>query len=134
MERDKIYFGFPVSFFNTETESELVKIIKREFPGYDVENPNQEHHQQGYQRYKEAGERGMDYFFKEVLPNMAGGVFLPFEDGMLGAGVYGEAEFLATAEKDIYEISLTGEVKRLDLDESRKLSIEETRERVYGKK
>ena len=51
---------------------------------------------------------------------------------MLGAGVYGEAEFLADAGKPIYEISIGGVITRLELDESRRLSVEETRKRIRG--
>ncbi|MBT4322201.1 hypothetical protein HOD53_03380 [Candidatus Woesearchaeota archaeon] len=128
----KMYFGHPVNTYGTEQESELVEKIKKVFPGHEVENPNQPHHEEGYQARKSRGERGRDYYFKDVLPNMDAGTFLPFEDDMLGAGVYGEAEFLADAGKPIYEISIGGVITRLELDESRRLSVEETRKRIRG--
>jgi hypothetical protein len=65
---------------------------------------------------------------------MAAGIFLPFEDGMFGAGVYGEAEFIVDDSKLIYEIDFAGNIERMFLDSTRKLSVPETRERVYGKK
>ncbi len=76
----------------------------------------------------------MLYFFEEVLPMMDEGVFLPFDDGMFGAGVYKEAKFLEDAGKRIWEIDVEGGLSELVLDESRKLSVEETRERVYPEK
>ena len=129
---EKIYFGHPINYYNTDKESELIRIIQFIMPEYEIENPNQPHHQAGYQRWKEKGERGMRYYFEEVLPNMDAGIFLAFDDGMFGAGVFGEAEFLYKDDKPIYEISLDGEISDLVLDESRFLSIEETRKRVHN--
>jgi hypothetical protein len=130
-EKARIYFGHPVNFYNIPKELELIKIIEKEFPLFIVENPNQPHHQEGYQRYKRETGKGMDYYFREVLPKMAVGIFLPFEDGKFGAGVFGEAEFLYNREKLIYEINLDGKTNPLSLDFSKKLSIDETRKRVY---
>ena len=129
--KPSIYFGHPISFYDIPLEIELVKIIERELPTFQVENPNQPHHQEGYQRYSKQG-RGMDYFFQEVLPATSAGVFLTFEDGNFGAGVFGEAEFLHQQGKPIYEISIDGVINSMSLDFARKLSIEETRARVYG--
>jgi hypothetical protein len=131
---NRIYFGHPVNFYGTPKEEDLVRIIERHFPQYLVENPNQPHHQAGYREWKERTGNGMDYYFQKVLPGMAAGIFLPFEDGMIGAGVYGEAEFLAANGKPLHEISLEGAIRGLALDPARKLSIEETKLRVYGKR
>ncbi len=126
-----IYFGHPVNFYNTDKEEELIAIIEKEMPEYEIENPNQQHHQEWYQRCKTVLGNGMLYYFNEVLPKMETGIFLPFEDGMFGAGVYGEAKFLSNPYRDIYEISLDGAINPLVLDEIRCLSIEETKKRVY---
>lgn len=130
-EKPKMYFGHPVNVYNTHQEVQLVDIIKRAFPQYAIENPNQLRHQQGYQRFKKEQGNGMQYYFTQVLPNMAAGIFLPFEDDMFGAGVYGEAKFLAEHNKPIWEISFDGGISILKLSDSRALSIEETRKRVY---
>ena len=132
MEIPRIYFGHPINCYDVPLEIELIKIIEREFPTFQVENPNRPHHQEGYRRYSRQG-RGMDYFFQEVLPGMAAGVFLPFEDGMFGAGVWGEAEFLHRQAKPIYEISVEGTIGNMVFDLARKLPVEETRARVYHK-
>jgi hypothetical protein len=130
---ERIYFGHPVNTYNTPLEKELIAIIAEAFPEYTVENPNQEHHQRGYQDWKARCGNGMRYYFEEVLPKMAAGAFLPFEDGFWGAGVYGEAEFLKTLGRPIYTVSWRKEISLAFLDPARCLSIEATRERVYKK-
>jgi hypothetical protein len=138
-EKEKIYFGHPANSYNTEDESRLVAIIKERLP-YDVENPNQEHHQKGYRKYKANPKykNGMEYYYQNVLPHMAAGVFLPFKDGMFGAGVVHEAEFLDGRGKPIYQIDWDGKIEIMSLNsivkQGRVLSIEETRERIYKAK
>jgi len=130
----KVYFGHPVNIYGTTAEQLLINAIQKGFPGWHIENPNQPQHGEGYQRFKVEKGNGMLYFFEEVLPQMDAGVFLPFDDGMFGAGVYKEAQFLIDARKPVYEIDQDGGLSNLVLNETRKLSIEETRARVYGKK
>src|SRR3989338_10132895 len=132
--KPKIYFGHTVDIYNTPKERELVAIIEKAFLQYDVENPNHPVHEEGYQTYKTEKGSGMKYYFEKVLPSMAAGVFQPFADGKFGAGVFGEAKFLHEQGKPVYEITLEGVVRKLELDASRTLSVEETRARVYGKK
>ena len=75
----------------------------------------------------------MDYYREVVLPNCDSGIFLPFEDGMFGAGVFGEAEELYRHRKPIWEITQEGIIYPLPvLDRMKRLSIAETRKRVYG--
>lgn len=138
--KKKIYFGHPVNFyegseFNTHgnKESELIKIISRRFPEYKIENPNQPPHQRNYVKWKEEKGNGMKYYFEKVLPKMNAGIFLCFEDGMFGKGVFGEAENLWKRKKDIWEINPEGRIRRMFPKPSLCLSYEETRKRVYGK-
>jgi hypothetical protein len=131
--KPRIYFGHTVDIYNTPKEQELVERIQRELPQYEIENPNQPHHGEGYKRYTAQTGRGMNYFFQEVLPSMEAGVFQPFADGKFGAGVFGEAKFLAERGKPLWEITLEGKVSSLELDPARALSVEETRARVYKK-
>ncbi len=123
----KVYFGHPINTYDTTFETLLINSIKRGFPEWYVENPNQECHDEGYKEF------GMTYFFEEVLPEMNAGVFLAFDDGMFSSGVYEEAEFLVKKGLPVYEIDGDGGLTDLVLDESRKLSIEDTRKRVYKK-
>jgi hypothetical protein len=126
----KIYFGHPLSEYGTRREKELSKIIEDQFPKYVVENPNQEKHQQGYINFKLRKGNGMRYFYEKVLPFMDAGIFLLFQDGKLGAGVYAEAEFLNKLGKPIYQIDHDGEISDLVLDPSSRLTIAQTVERL----
>lgn len=107
---EKIYFGHPINFYNTEKEYELIEIIKKRFPQFILENPNQLNHQERYNKYKERTGNGMDYFFREVLPLIDRGIFLSFEDRMFSIGVFREAKFLDKLGKLIYEINLEGQI------------------------
>ena len=129
-----LYFGHPINFYNTPKEVELIRVISAQFPQYAIENPNQPHHQQGYQKWKAEKGNGMRYYFEEVLPGMAAGVFLTFADGMFGKGVFGEAEFISARGNPIWEINLEGQIRAMMLDTQRMLTIEQTRERIYPKK
>lgn len=127
----KIYFGHPINTYGTELEVKLMAILVDTFPNWIIENPNQEHHQEGYQRWKKEHGNGMDYYYKEVLPRCNAGIFLPFRDGKWGAGVFGEAEFLAKLGLPIFKITYTGLVTRADnLIDIPTLSINETRKRI----
>jgi len=131
----KLYFGHPVSVYGVESETKLLGIIEREFRGWEVENPNQQKHQDGYQLWKRNTGRGMDYYFREVLPKCDGGIFLPFKDGKWGAGVFGECEFLRRNTKPTWEITHNGVISLIIFWEpvqKRVLSVEETRARVYS--
>lgn len=127
----RVYFGHPINTYNTGYERYLEVIIKSSFKGgWKLENPNQAKHSIGYKNYKKEYGDGMLYYMAEVLPFMDAGVFLSFDDGMFGAGVYTEAQFIKNNSKPIYEIS-NGIITDLDLDSSRRLSVSDTRSRVY---
>ena len=75
----------------------------------------------------------MKYYFDAILPYMKAGIALPFEDGMWGAGIFGEMEFLRDRGKPIWEIRESGIITFIhELDQSKKLSIDETKKRVYA--
>ena len=128
---EKIYFGHAIDIYDTDLEEELVRHIETQFPQYAVETPNQERHKERYKAWKLANCNGMQYFCNEVLPKMRAGVFLPFCNGKFGAGVYSEAKSLSDRGRPIYEIDLEGKISAMELDDSRALTVEETRERVY---
>jgi len=132
MEKSKIYFGHPINFYNTQKEKSLIESIHANFAGFEVVSPHEKFHQMRYQHYKNSRGDGMAYFFEEVLPQMDAGVFLAFEDGMFGRGAFREANFLNRLKKPVYEIKLEGIILPLQVDDSRMLSVEETRKRVYG--
>ena len=132
--RPILYFGHPVNTYNTELEKILIAKILRTFPNCIVENPNQEKHRIGYERWKIKTGNGMTYYFSEVLPFCHGGIFLPFRDGAWGAGVYGEAEFFASknGSSKVLEIDWKAQVRMVRLESAVRLTVQETRRRVYG--
>lgn len=94
----KIYFAHPVNVYGTEIEKQGLELLEVVFPGQEIENPNQPHHQKGYaewsKRQKEKDtHKGMNYFFEEVLPSCAGCAAMPFLDMRFGLGVVGEAKW-----------------------------------------
>jgi len=134
---ESIYFAHPIDIYNTYYEKLLAEQLFSLFPKKNIYNPNQKHNQENYKLWKEETGSGMNYYFDVVLPNknIVGGVYLPFEDGMIGAGIFGEMEKLHELDKPIFEIKTPKIIEKINkLDISRKLSVEQTRERVYAKK
>jgi len=82
-----------------------MKLIAHTFPGVEIENPNQPHHQVGYDKYarrqqdSHIGHKGMGYFWDEVLPGCDGCVAMPFLDGRMGIGVNGEVQWFIKNER-----------------------------------
>jgi len=129
--RKKIYFGHPMNTYGTPLEARLLAAIELAFPWMYIENPNQPRHQEGCRRQEAETGNPMRYFFEKVLPGCRAGIFLPFRDGMWGAGVFGEAIVLMEQECPIWEISPGGVIARIcDLDGSLELSIDETLARI----
>jgi len=124
-----VWFAYPKIYWDTEREQKLIKSIRSKLKKCYVETANVSGHEKSYRKWKKDTGNGMQYYFKCVLPRMDAGVYMPFEDGMFGAGAYEEAEILDRNEKSIYEINLRGKIKELVLDESRRLSIDDTRKR-----
>mgnify|MGYP001562707402 FL=1 len=128
--KGRIYFGHPINTYDTQLERFLLAQIAACFPNLEIENPNQKHHADGYRRYSASGGKGMDYYFREVLPACTEGIFLPFRDGAWGAGVFGEAKYLADRGCPICQMTHEGFISSVDLDSIRALTVEETRFRI----
>jgi hypothetical protein len=135
MDKIKIYFGHPMNTYDTVLEIDLILAINRFSPDYEIENPNQKHHQDGCRKYEIETGNVMEYFYKEVLPLCeGGGIFLPFRDGMWGAGVFGEASWMLKNGLPIWEINSDCVIKKLEyLDIKKALTIEQTIFRVFKK-
>ncbi|MBI5046099.1 MAG: hypothetical protein HZC14_03840 [Candidatus Niyogibacteria bacterium] len=125
-----LYFGHPINTYDTELEKQLLKAISEIFPGWSIENPNQKHHQAGYEYFLKLTGHEMEYFYKEVLPKCHAGIFLPFRDGKWGAGVFKEAAFMASRKRPIYQITADGVITEVILKDDQMLSVEETRSRI----
>jgi len=129
---NSLYFAHPIIFFNTELEELFVRKIIDFFPDYNLESPNQKHHQENYRFWKEKFGNGMEYYLGVVLPRMKAGIGLPFEDGMHGAGVFGELKCLYQMGKPIWEIGFNTKIRRISsIDELKALSLDETIKRIH---
>ena len=135
-----IYFGHPIITYDTEIERQLLNAIHSIYPADIIENPNQPHHKSNYFTWRDKpGETGMDYFYKEVLPNCDEGVFLAFRDGKWGSGVFGEARAMDRAGKKIYEIYVGRDMLYIapmiiSVASNHALTIKETRARTHDSK
>ena len=113
MEGNKIYFAHAVNTYDTPLEAAVMQLIAHCLTDGDqegIENPNQPHHQKGYR------DRGMGYFFEEVLPYCGGGcVAMPFLDGRMGLGVAGEAKRFLEAVKAVWMVEPTRMPNHADL-------------------
>lgn len=128
----KLYFAHPVNVYNTPLEQRLLRELSIIFPAWEVENPNQPHHQEGYKKWKKDKGNGMLYYFEDVLPKMDGGIGLVFPDEKFGKGVAGELEFLIKAGKLCWEMNQYGAfLSILSIPQERILSVEETKQRIY---
>ncbi len=65
--KPKMYFGHPINTYGTELEKKLIEIIFKAFPQYEIEDPGQKHHSDGYRHWKETTGNGMNYFCSEVI-------------------------------------------------------------------
>lgn len=130
---DRLYFMHPINTYGTPLEKRCLGIIRARLPGWDIENPNTEAHDAGYRRYAAMeGKIGMDYFTEVVLPGMGGGVFLAFRDGMVGAGIWKEVDWLNERRLPVWEIlPASGSIHLVgDIPEGRRLDVQGTRERI----
>lgn len=109
-------------------------MIKIRFgPDWKIENPNQPHHQEGCNAYKNMPDKNvMDYFYEKVLPSCDACIGLPFGDGKFGKGVYGEMEWFRNLNRLVYIIQPNGYISApiTFMSQHQGLSIEETRARV----
>lgn len=91
----RAYFAHPVTDYGTEREEIAVGDIQ--FGGWQVENPNQPHHQRGYEN------EGMRYF-ERVVQSCDALVFLRFPNGAIGAGVGKEIDAAMGSGIPVFEL------------------------------
>lgn len=90
----KVYFAHPITDYETGRERRALDGMVAQ--GWQVENPNQPHHQEGYQR------EGMEYF-QRLAAACDALVFMRFPNGAIGAGVGKEIGAARGAGIPVYE-------------------------------
>ncbi|NOS67782.1 MAG: hypothetical protein HOO67_05475 [Candidatus Peribacteraceae bacterium] len=124
----KIYFAHPVTSYGTPIEQRVLdelRLIK-----FQVVNPNTPEHQENYQRLPR--EQAFEYFLT-LARTCDACVFIPFEDGTIGSGVFKELETFFERGLKVYEFySKVWPFVQRDLEQlrDRALTIEETREKI----
>ncbi|MBI1974640.1 MAG: hypothetical protein HYS51_02220 [Candidatus Zambryskibacteria bacterium] len=137
-KRLEIYFAHTLNTYDTPLEEALRQLIAHTFRGIreiKIEDPNQPHHQEGYERFKreqpadkDGKHGGMNYFYEIVLKPMltadaqSACVCQTFLDGKWGSGVAGEARKFILAGKPIWEIkSCKAQRTKIAVETNRKL-------------
>lgn len=119
---DKVYFAHPVSDYGTDREKLCLDVLNEKFK--NILNPNQPVHNEAYLVY------GMSYF-EDLVKSCSSLVAVAFADGEWGMGVWREAEEMARSGRTVFQLTPeTGEIKQVDINDIRPLSVNETRRRV----
>lgn len=90
----KIYFAHPITDYGKQREGNVLTWLEAD--GWEVENPNQPHHQVGYDQ------GGMEYF-QRLASECDALVFTRFPDGSIGAGVGKEIDAAQASGRPVYE-------------------------------
>lgn len=141
MPHESLYFAHPINTYGTELEKYLLDALRGCGLARRIVNPNTpQHHAACHLLMDDGAKWGMDYFTSQVLPSCAALVFFAFGDGKISAGVALEIETAMLQGSSIYEITTHIEgttirpLRGSDFEalHTRRLSIEETRERLYA--
>ena len=117
------YFPHPINLYDTPLERSLVLLIADHFniAANAVENPNQPHHEEGYQQYAKRAKqaatnhKGMSYLYDEVLPYCDGSTVMPFLDGRMAIGTAGETNWYIKEGLPVFAIFATREITSAEL-------------------
>lgn len=127
-----VYFAHPINTYKTEIEINCLQLIKDKF-GDNIMNPSDDLIQKHLQEYRQEYPNDYMVYFKDLLNECDAIVYLPFRDGMIGAGVWYECKVMNDKGGALYVIDLENNVI-LDIDfgtvDSKKLTVEETRIRI----
>jgi len=116
-----VYLAHPVSDYGTPRQRAAMEAIKNR--GFEVESPDQPHHQAAYKK------RGMEHF-REVVAACDGLAFLRFPCGGIGAGVAKEVETALRCGLPVWEIKGADLAPVGGVMPSPVLTVEETRQRL----
>lgn len=116
----RVYLAHPITDYGTPRQAEAVNALTA--MGFDIENPDQPHHQEGYAR------EGMAYF-QGVVRSCGGLVFVRFPDSSIGAGVGKEIMTAILAHLNVWEL-FGGKLYWVADQPTPILSVEDTRETI----
>ena len=117
----RIYLAHPITDYGTRRQASAIALISAR--GWQVENPDQAHHQRAYEK------RGMLHF-EEVVEDCDGLAFLRFPDGSIGAGVAKEIAVALRRGLTVWDAS-NGELASIgSMMPTPILTVDETRARI----
>ncbi len=128
----KIYFAHPINTYKTDIEEQCLDLIREEL-GDKILNPSDEFIQRQLEDYKKNNPDNYMDFFSDLLSECNAIAYLPFKDGLIGAGVWYECKTINDNGGKTYEIDLeNGTLNEVDFGyiDSKKLSVEQTRVRI----
>lgn len=135
--RRSLYFAHPVNAYEingSTLEKPLLLLLKRTWPDLEIINPGGQKHADMVQSLKSSDPKAnvMGYFL-DLVRECSTLVYLPFPDGKIGAGVWAEVEEALKCGCTIWSVDhKTHELTHVRaLDQSLRLTIDETRARVY---
>lgn len=112
-----IYYAHSMSLYNTQQEKRDIDLL--ESLGFEVCNPNTLAIQADIIKLKEQGVVDyMDYFYK-IMDGCGALAFRGFPDGMIGAGVWHEIQYMQTMFKPIIELPSLLDRRALGLKDTR---------------
>jgi len=117
----KVYYAHSVSIYNTKREDRDLKLLRQ--LGFQVVNPNDPAHEEGYTQLKEATGNGMLYFDSVVKAcNIL--AFRAHPDGTIPAGVAKEIDVAIQANIPIIELPSSMHRRAMTVEETREYLIE----------
>lgn len=99
----RMYLAHPVTDYGTKRQADAIEALKtywreeRPRQPLEIENPDQPHHQAGYDA------QGMAYF-KGVVESCWSLAFMRFPNGAIGAGMGREIRWALTSYGQVYEL------------------------------
>jgi hypothetical protein len=111
-----LYYAHSLHLYDTPQEVRDVALLQS--LGFEVNNPNQPFHQEGY------SEKGMDYFIEDILPGCDVCAFRAYSDMSIGAGVMKEVQAFIDMAKPVFEIPTFFDRKYHTVEQTRLFLLE----------
>lgn len=124
----RIYLAHPVTDYGTKRQADAIDALRkywaeeRSSKQLEIENPDQPHHQNGYEL------EGMAYF-KKVVESCDRLAFMRFSDGSIGAGVGREIRWGLQSCFAVYEL-FNGWLYHVQDMPTPILTVDQTREKI----
>ena len=117
----RVYYAHSVSIYNTKREDRDLKLLQQ--LGFEVVNPNDPVHEDGYTSLKEQTGNGMPYF-NQVIEDCQVLAFRAHPDGTIPAGVAKEIDVAIQANIPVIELPSSMHRRAMTVQETREYLVE----------